>query len=312
MALRGSEKVVEQGLKTILRPSAHICCDLLDKSDMFISRHAIFFFSRGRPLQSDKHSHRQAQDYPPSFPNDELPTLFRQALQEMPLLSISVDVELASPTLPGRLARGLRCLTADRAPQVGRQSTWESLRVAWDISSHDIDRENFYHMMRDMCTPESLEPLHVHEDINPIFTSLIRTVRFPNLKRLSAVLNEDRAGWGVIPVRTLNELIARRCHGLEWLVLDHKHTLREASAPDESLMMHPASLADLDIDVDHEDMAVMLEKDFERLTHLAVTLRQGTLIDGIKFQGYSCSGANMQIHKWYILCATFPFSLLVY
>lgn len=99
--------------------------------------------------------------------------------------------------------------------------------------------------MRDTCTPESLESLHVHEDIKPIFTSLIRTVRFPNLKRLFAVLNEDRADWGVIPVRTPNELVARRCQGLEWPVLDHKHTLRETSAPDESLMPHPVSLADL-------------------------------------------------------------------
>ncbi|SCO40612.1 uncharacterized protein FFMR_05919 [Fusarium fujikuroi] len=143
MAFRGSEKVVEQGLKTLLRSSAHIL---------------------PRPLGQ-----------------------VRQALQEMPLLSISVNFELASPTLPGRLARGLRCLMADRVPQVGRQPTWESLRVAWDISSHDIDKENFYHMLRDMCIPESLESLHVHEDINLIFTSLIRTVRFANLKRLFAV-----------------------------------------------------------------------------------------------------------------------------
>ncbi|CVK87333.1 uncharacterized protein FMAN_05608 [Fusarium mangiferae] len=218
MAFRGSEKVVEQGLKTLLRPSAHILPRPLGQVC-----HAIFFISGGRPLQSDKHSHRQAQDYPPSLPSDELPTLFRQALQEMPLQSISVNVELASPTLPGRLARGLRCLTADRAPK------------------------NFYHMVRDMCTPESLESLHIHEDINPIFTNLIQTVRFPNLKRLFAVLNEDRADWGVVPVRTLNELVACRCQGLEWLVLDHKHTLRETSAPDESLMIHPVSLADLDI-----------------------------------------------------------------
>ncbi|PNP84891.1 hypothetical protein FNYG_01715 [Fusarium nygamai] len=61
----------------------------------------------------------------------------------------------------------------------------------------------------------------------------------------------------------------------------------KTSAPDESLMLHPVSLAVLGTDVYLEAMVVVLEKDFERLTHLAITLRQGTLIDGIKFQGLS-------------------------
>ncbi|KAF5540441.1 hypothetical protein FMEXI_8400 [Fusarium mexicanum] len=130
--------------------------------------------------------------------------------------------------------------------------------------------------------------------------SLIQTVRLRNVKRLFAVLNEDRSDWEVILIRALNELVAHGCQGLEWLVLDHKHALREASAPDESLMLHPISLTDPDIDADLEAMAVMLDKDFENLTHLAITLHQGALVDGIKFQGHSCSGADMQIHEWYI------------
>jgi hypothetical protein len=99
--------------------------------------------------------------------------------------------------------------------------------VAWDISSRDSDEESFYDIIRDICAPESLESLQVHEGIDPIFMSLIRTVRFRNVKGLFAVLNEDSSDWRVMPVRALNGLITRTCQGLEWLVLGHKHPLDE-------------------------------------------------------------------------------------
>lgn len=99
--------------------------------------------------------------------------------------------------------------------------------MAWDISSRNSDEESFYHIIRDICAPESLESLQIHEDIDRIFMSLIRTVKFRNVKGLFAVLNEDSSDWRVMPVRALNGLIARTCQGLEWLVLGHKHTLYE-------------------------------------------------------------------------------------